>query len=269
MAPLNIIVFGETGAGKSSIVNMLVGSEVAPISSKAVGCTFQSASYFANIGGSEFTLHDTVGLGESEKGTVPAKDAVVNLYSLIRSLDDGVSLLIYCVRGPRVKHDTVKNYTMFYEVFCQKQVPVVIVVTGLENEEPTMESWWVENEASYTKAGMSFWGHACITATRGKSDRFRAEYKESAKSVKELIQRSCRSSPWKMERTSWFSTVVKSTWNKFASVFDLPLATVSRTLTYALTLIGIPKNEAEIVANVAEVACRRVDKVRAADHEYK
>ena len=92
-----------------------------------------------------------------EKGTVPAKDAVVNLYSLIRSLDNSVSLLIYCVCGLSVKHDMVKNYTMFYKVFCQKQVLVVIVVTGLENKEPTMESWWVENKVSYTKAGMSFW----------------------------------------------------------------------------------------------------------------
>ncbi len=34
---------------------------------------------------------------------------------------------------------------------------------------------------------MRFVGHACITAARGRNDRFGAEYEESVSSVKELI----------------------------------------------------------------------------------
>jgi predicted GTPase len=51
----NIIVFGETGVGKSSIINMLQGGEVAPTSNSAYGCTSESSQH-------EVTLA-AVGLG--------------------------------------------------------------------------------------------------------------------------------------------------------------------------------------------------------------
>jgi hypothetical protein len=158
-----------------------------------------STPYSAYIGGIEYRLHDTVGLGEAERGTVSPSDAVTDLLSLISRLD-GVSLLVYCVRGPRVKHDTVKNYAMVYE-YCEREVPIVIVVTGLENEYP-MEGWWAENEASYTNSGMFFGGHACVTATRGKRNRFGKEYEESVARVRELIQKSRLGSPWRAMVTS-------------------------------------------------------------------
>jgi len=41
----NIIVFGETGTGKSSIINMLEGRSIAGVSSGASGCTFYSCPY--------------------------------------------------------------------------------------------------------------------------------------------------------------------------------------------------------------------------------
>jgi len=41
----NIIVFGETGVGKSSIINMLQGGEVATTSNSAYGCTSESSHH--------------------------------------------------------------------------------------------------------------------------------------------------------------------------------------------------------------------------------
>jgi len=86
-------------------------------------------------------LHDTTGLNEAGMGTVPVKDAPVNLHNLVHSLYDGINLLVYCVCGPRIKQNMVEKYTMFYKLFCQKKVLVVIIIMGLENENPPMESW--------------------------------------------------------------------------------------------------------------------------------
>jgi GTPase SAR1 family protein len=41
----NIILFGETGVGKSSIINMLQGEEVATTSNGAYGCTSESSRH--------------------------------------------------------------------------------------------------------------------------------------------------------------------------------------------------------------------------------
>jgi len=252
-APLNVIVFGETGSGKSSLINMVVGTNVAETSSKAKGCTFESTPYKVTIHGTAYKLFDTAGLNEWEGGKVSAKDAVVNLYKLIRDLDDGVSLLVYCVRGPRIKDTTVKNYKLFYEAFCQKQVPIVVAVTGLENEEPTMDSWWAENRETFADAGMTFSEHACITATKGRGDVFKEEYRESAEKMKKIIKAGSRNQAWRMERKSWLVKAIGSVWNFFAKAFDLPQFGLSKVLSLALQMVGVPRNEADDIANRVEL----------------
>ena len=62
----NIIIFGETGVGKSSLVNMLVseGAPRANVSSQALGCTFASLPYLIKLSEQEYRIWDTAGLNE-------------------------------------------------------------------------------------------------------------------------------------------------------------------------------------------------------------
>jgi GTPase Era involved in 16S rRNA processing len=242
----NVIVFGETGAGKSSIINMLAGGDVAKVSSSSSGCTFESKSYPL---GSTCRLFDTVGLNEGKQGTVSPTEAVVNLYKLIRSLEDGVNLLVYCVRGPRIRETMVNNYKMFYSVFCKEQVPIVLVVTGLENEE-SMETWWDENQSAFTEHGMHFSGHVCGTATKGKNNHFADEYKETSAESSRLIERMPLAEPWKMETKHWFVTVMKGVWNNFARLFGWGITVFSEALYRALKeYSGLSENDAARLTN--------------------
>jgi 50S ribosome-binding GTPase len=249
----NVIVFGETGAGKSSIINMLAGTDVALTSNTAIGCTFESTCYSVLIHGATFNLWDTSGLNEGKEGKVPTKDAIINLYDLIRGLEEGVSLLVYCVRGPRIKEQTKKNYKMFWSIFCQEKVPIVIVVTGLENEEP-MDAWWQANGGTFNKYGMIISGHACVTATRGKKNKnfghkFDDEYEESVEKVHALIGNFILKTPWRMERTKWFSTVVIKLYNFFAGLFNWGFISLSQVLCEALKYAGFADREAVEVTN--------------------
>ncbi|KAF9222588.1 hypothetical protein BS17DRAFT_818399 [Gyrodon lividus] len=199
--PRNVLFFGETGVGKSSVINMLVGqnTEAACVSGGAKGCTFASTGYKATIDGEEFVLWDTVGLNEGEHGSTPSPLAECNLEELMRNMKGGLSLLVYVIRGTRFRQVVQINYELFYRAICGKQVPIVAVVTGLENEEP-MESWWSKNVADLQKFGLVFEASACITAFRGKvlktrRHAFEDEYEESKLKLQRLVPRNCSPEP--------------------------------------------------------------------------
>lgn len=55
-----------------------------------------------------------------------------------------------------------------------------------------MENWWTQNNWEFVKYGLTFDGHACVTATRGKAMKeggniFDEEYEVSQKRVRSLI----------------------------------------------------------------------------------
>ena len=207
----NVVIFGESGAGKSSVVNMLLGKNMAPTSSGLSGCTFSSANYGIWIRDSQYSIYDTAGLNEAKQGTVSSKAAVKDLYRLITNLEGGVNLLVFCMRAKRITTNTVNNYKLFSDALSQGKVPVVAIVTGLEGHEPTMDAWWSENEASFDRYNMHFIGHACITATKGKQIRgrytFEAEYDMSKKAVENLIASNCRQDGWRMVPIQTFISI--------------------------------------------------------------
>ncbi|KAF9445209.1 hypothetical protein P691DRAFT_795754 [Macrolepiota fuliginosa MF-IS2] len=181
----HVIVFGETGAGKSSLINMLAGDDVVVVSDAARGCTSESASSPITIDGTQYILWDASGLNEGERGTVPMGEALYSLCNLVRKLEDGVNLLVYCGR-----------------------VPVAIVITGLENET-RMEDWWDANEQMFTASGMNFMGHACVTATKGEG-LFEKEYEESKKIAQTLIKECCPEKAWKVNSEEWSKATLQA-----------------------------------------------------------
>ncbi|KIJ67964.1 hypothetical protein HYDPIDRAFT_107508 [Hydnomerulius pinastri MD-312] len=182
---------------------MLTGqeTETAIVSSGAKGCTFGSTDYTATINGEKFVLWDTIGLNEGDKGSTPSAMAERNLEDLMRKMETegGLSLLVYVIRGTRYREVVRINYDLFCREICDGKVPVVVVITGLENEEP-MESWWDKNKEDLQRYGLKFRGHACITATRGKllgtgGHAYDDEYAESERTLKELVSQYCSDKP--------------------------------------------------------------------------
>jgi len=181
------------------------GAPRANVSSQALGCTFASSSYPINLGEREYRIWDTAGLNEGQHGTMPAEDALNNLRTLVQNLGDGVNLLVYCIRGSRFRDILRVNYDLFAGIICQGKVPVVAVISGLENEE-SMDDWWEENKEEFEARGLSFQGQACVTTSKGKmkngSFMFEEEYRESERKIKELLKEHCKLT-WKNDNESW------------------------------------------------------------------
>ena len=147
-----------------------------------------------SYGDDKYMFWDTAGLNEAEDGTVSSQEAVQNLLNLVK--DHGVNLLIYCMRE-RFPNIIRVNYDLFWGIICRKEVPIVLVVTGLEGKDD-MDEWWRENQQTIKKMKMSFVGHACITSWKGRKNRYEKECKESAEEVWKLVREHCRSTAWSM-----------------------------------------------------------------------
>ena len=181
---LNVILFGETGVGKSSVINLIAGRSVAATSAKVDTCTLDSEDYQFNIGSRRINIWDTVGLNKPQMGVNGYYNAIVKAHVLIRKLSEagGVDLLLFCIRGSRITATTQSNYRLFYEVLCDKKVPIALVITHLEREH-TMEDWWKENEASILRYGIQSVGHACVTGLRDDDKK----YEESRNAMSRLL----------------------------------------------------------------------------------
>lgn len=82
--------------------------------------------------------------------------ATKKLINLLKSLRDGVSLLIMVTRGDRVKESMKRNYEFFVKGICQNEVPVLLVKTGCDGvfmSKKSNNEWWLENKAIFDRNG--------------------------------------------------------------------------------------------------------------------
>jgi len=225
----NIIVFGEGGCGKSSIVNMIVGKDVAKASSSLEGCTFENDAYNAIIEDKRYVLYDTAGLNEGKKGRVPHWEAIQALYTLIRELD-GVSLLVYCMRG-RVRENSKANWDLFNKVICGGKVPTIAIVTGLDSYKDP-EDFMKEkgNSGVFKKNGMEPKDVGCVVSIR---ENHADIYAKSQVKVRALITEHCLQKPWSEEKEKWFAAI-------YLKVYKSVLCFVTRSrLDYSTQMQGI------------------------------
>jgi hypothetical protein len=191
---VNIVIFGGVGTGKSSVINLMAGRQVARVSRDSHRCTLQWTEYTITLDdGTRYQVFDTVGLEEPRLDSGGYLAAITNAYSLINALKErgGINLLLFCTRGYRVTETMQSNYRLFFEFLCQEKVPLALVITGLESESDDMEAWYTRNGGHVEKCGIHSVGHACITSITGYKDIYRARYEESRRVLCSTIEACC------------------------------------------------------------------------------
>ncbi|KAH7888369.1 P-loop containing nucleoside triphosphate hydrolase protein [Phlebopus sp. FC_14] len=226
----NVVVFGETGVGKSSIVNLITGHDVAQVSSDAVGCTKDVADYAVELDSALFHIWDTPGL-ESAQTTTSEEHQTTTLaktYSRIwklQSENGGIDLLVYCITGRRdisvnLPSTIQSHYRLFYELLGGTKVPVVLVVTEVERG---VQEWWKENRKRLERLDVKVSGHVCVRDADSK-----AVMSAMAEALRDLIKANCTPPParqqygfvrdnlwWRKEMVkSWLDPKMLPEWRK-------------------------------------------------------
>ncbi|KAG1745353.1 P-loop containing nucleoside triphosphate hydrolase protein [Suillus paluster] len=183
-----IVLFGETGVGKSSLVNLMAGKEIARTSPDAQRCTLHWTEHIIGFGGESYKVFDTIGLEEPQLGIKQYLESIENAYRLVKELDrqGGIDLLLFCIRAGRVTATLQSNYRLFHEFLCEKKVPIVLVITHLEREQ-TMEDWWKRQQSTFHQNMIHAAGHACIIAA-DRDGKYQHLYEESRVIIRNLVK---------------------------------------------------------------------------------
>ncbi|KAG0704112.1 P-loop containing nucleoside triphosphate hydrolase protein, partial [Suillus ampliporus] len=160
----NIIIFGMTGSGKSSLINLLLESKTAPASNDAVGCTATNEAYLFSANGRKYKLWDTPGLNEGSEGRVPAKEGLKNLTSLVKELvrdRNRAPLFILCIEGSQAVRAQLRHYDNLKSTIGA--APFCIVVTGMDAcQSRPWNTWWDEHRGVLQSFSAASVDHACV-----------------------------------------------------------------------------------------------------------
>ncbi|OJA10174.1 hypothetical protein AZE42_01842 [Rhizopogon vesiculosus] len=245
MSIKNVVLFGETGAGKSSVVNLMAGEEMAITSPDMQLCTMTWKEYPMAFDGYKYSVFDTIGLQGPHLEVDDYLDAIVNARNLIMKLvnEGGIDLLLFCVRAGRKVPTTVQNnYRLFHEWLCEKKVPIILVLTGLEAEQ-NMEDWWTGHKDAFDKYEISIDGHVCITAANKLNGSHQHLYEESRHLIRKLVREHTHNrpeGPWKGGE-GWFRRFTRKLRELHTGNFTLKKKDIETVLTERC---GMPREAA-------------------------
>lgn len=246
MQTIRVLVFGATGVGKTSLCNVITGKS-RPTNNGARGITAKSHIYPAfQTSDCKIEIIDTVGLHESSHGTVPAEQAVVELIELLEKARDGFSLLVHVTRASRITKEHDDDYSFFVEKMTQNNIPVILAVTGCENEHP-MEAWVNKNLEAFSRFAYKGIVPTCF-ASGGPMEKFFAPLRiQSREQLLRSILAHALAEPSKIYGAgtgSSFSEALSRIWNEFvtlAGFSDECRLQVNESAYVLMKRLGVPQ----------------------------
>lgn len=150
----HVALVGVTGVGKSTLVNVLTGSNRAKVTNDAKPCTDQPDRYDTEQEGVGYSLWDTRGFNEAWEREAAGPitrflkllrvlpDADQELRRFLRGKDPKITLILFCIEAEKIGIDVQwKNYDKIYAKFCRRKIKVAVVVTRMDIRDTRNTNW--------------------------------------------------------------------------------------------------------------------------------
>ncbi|KAG9315023.1 P-loop containing nucleoside triphosphate hydrolase protein [Chiua virens] len=161
---MHVALVGKTGVGKSTLVNVLKGEQVAEVNNNVRPCTTQPMSYEVVEGDARYCIWDTRGLEEASEQSGISRmlklarmvpDAERGLKNFLCGDNPRIDLVLLCIDAKKIRVNIHwKIYNKIYTDLCEKRLRVAIVVTHMCERD------------------FGGWKTTCEVAARGVVDEF-------------------------------------------------------------------------------------------------
>jgi len=149
---VHVALVGNTGVGKSTLVNVLKGREIAEVNNNVRPCTTRTMKYEVVEGDTTYCIWDTRGLNEgSEKAALATRmlkrarilpDPERELKNFLRGKDPRVNLVLLCIDAKKIRVNVHwKIYNKIYADFCERGLKVAVVVTQMGERDFRSSEW--------------------------------------------------------------------------------------------------------------------------------
>jgi len=151
---IDIVLLGETGVGKSSLINLIVGKNVAAVSPDTVACTMTVNVHTFEEKGRTFHLYDTPGLVDPQMGVEDFVDPIVTIQRKIRSIGNGKGphLLLFCIDSSRPTTALQRNYHLLCKMICGGKISAALAITKLAGQDA--DQWWDQHKVTIREFGI-------------------------------------------------------------------------------------------------------------------
>ena len=175
---LNIMIMGEIGVGKSSVVNLIAGKAIAEISPDSKPCTVNTTRHCTSAGPISVNIWEVAGFNQPKDSNVD-----IDLGPVLADSTAAVDAVLFCMRAGRPTATTT-TFFKFVRTLFGEEVPIVLVMTFLERNG--LESWWRQSEKCLSGMGVKGTDHVCVTGLQ--EERWERERKDSQEALLNVLK---------------------------------------------------------------------------------